>query len=225
MTRLGLVAAFGEFDLEECPSAEKSHPALAVPYGLSGDEPEESAREPVRQAASPWHRREVAEAVTDDELRISCRREKGANGCRGVLAVRVEHEHRLGRQGALKEVAKTGGNCVALARVGREAQERHARLRDESLNGAGLGLGAAVVDEQNVTDSLTNLLDERARGRLAVAGHERRDTAWLEPRRYWLAPTARNRCTMRAPPHATPRPIASPSAAPARTSSQKCTPR
>jgi hypothetical protein len=133
----------------ERPAAEQPHPALAVAHASAGHGGDEGAGRPVREAAHGRHRPQVAEPVADHEVGAGRRGEERRHGCRWVLAVPVEHDHRLGWCGTREQRLDRGREGVALAAV---AGQRHdvaaagGRAGGEETGRRG---GHAVVHDQH----------------------------------------------------------------------------
>jgi hypothetical protein len=111
--RLGFVAA-GRHRRERA-TADQPHAVLRVADFSSGHELKEPARRAVCGSPVRGHALEVAEAIADDELCAARRGEEGGNRLRGVLAVGIDHEHRVGVAGACVVDARANGRPLAAA--------------------------------------------------------------------------------------------------------------
>jgi hypothetical protein len=104
--RLGFVAPGGE-GLER-GAAEQAHAVLRIAYAPARHELEEQARESIGDPAMPGHRGEVAEAVSDHQLRLAPRGDERRDRGGRMLAVGVDDEHGPGAAG---DVVDPGAHC------------------------------------------------------------------------------------------------------------------
>jgi hypothetical protein len=146
----------------EGPAAEDSHPRLAVPNRPAGGEGENAARETIHHAALHGHRGEIAEAVSDDQVGLARRREQRGDRRRGMLPVRVDHDHRLGRVCPAEEAFEPSADGAAFPGVARQPQELGAGLLGELLELPRDPLRRAVVDDQQTPRVPANLVHEPA---------------------------------------------------------------
>jgi hypothetical protein len=157
VTGLGLVAAPRVLELVERAPAQEAHAGLAVPDGGLGPQGEEGARETVHDAPVRRHGAEVVEAVADDQLGV--RRSLEESGDRGgrVLAVGVDHDHRIGLG---PDGTEARSDRLALAAVGGTAEELHLPLACETLELADGVLRGPVVDDDEPPDLAPGLVHE-----------------------------------------------------------------
>jgi hypothetical protein len=104
--RLGLVAP-GRERLQGRP-AQQAHAVLRIAYAPARHELEEQARESIGDPAMPGHRGEVAEAVSDHQLRLAPRGDERRDRGGRMLAVGVDDEHSLGAAG---DMVDPGAHC------------------------------------------------------------------------------------------------------------------
>lgn len=133
MAGLGLVAPVGVTSFVQCPAAEDAHSGLAVPNRSPRSQGENSAREPVHQAARGRHRGQVAEAISDDEIRVLRGREQRGDRSGWMLAVSVDEEHCLGCIRAREQVLETRPHGGALPAVAREPEQLGPGVASENL--------------------------------------------------------------------------------------------
>jgi hypothetical protein len=99
MRGLCLVAA-GRKRVERA-SAQQAHAVLGVTNFAARGELEGAARRLVGEPPLDRHLREVAETVTDHELRVARGRDERGNRFGGMLAVGVDDEHGVGAAGVV----------------------------------------------------------------------------------------------------------------------------
>jgi hypothetical protein len=174
LTGLRLVAVALERELERA-GAKEPHAGLGVPHRASGRQLEQPSAREVREAALPRHRAEVAEAVSDHELRRRPRGDEIRDSGGRVLAVRVDGEHGLGSRMPGQRRLDSQSQRRALPAPLGLADELGADPRRERVESARDVFSRAVVDEREAADVAQHLLDEGALGHLAVRGHDRPD--------------------------------------------------
>jgi hypothetical protein len=139
MLRLRLVAARRQ--RREGAAADQPQAVLRVAHVSSGDELEETARRAVRDPPVRGHPREIVEAISDHELRVACGCEEGRDDVGRMLAVGVDHEHRVGPVRGRLGVVDAGPDGRAFAAAEGKANEidpgvgrdRIERARDAGL--------------------------------------------------------------------------------------------
>lgn len=172
MAGLRLVAVPFERQLERA-AAQQAHAALGIADVAAGRQLEQPPAREIPDAASPGHRGEVAEAISDHELGRRAGGEELRDRRGGMLAVRVDREHGRGTGAPAEHRLETCSQGRALPSPCRHPHERRADLRRQRLELECEGLLRSVVDDRQSVDVGEHLGDESTSRNLVVARHER----------------------------------------------------